>query len=103
MLATLSVALTAPAAHSTGVTVDHLTITVTVSGQPPATFTIAVPVSSSGVVTIPVGSGVLSQIKSAFGTTSFVFPGSYTGSFTIDGISFTVTLKSTDTFTLTFT
>jgi hypothetical protein len=106
MLAALSVAVTAPAAHAQQVTTDHLTVTVsfTYNGQTQTSaFTIGVPVSSSGVVTIPVSSGVMSQINAAFGTTSFAFPGAYTGSFTLDGISFTVTLTSTDTFTLTFT
>ena len=103
MLAALSVAFTAPAAHATGVTVDHLTITVSVNGQPPATFTLTIPVGSSGVDTIPVSSGVLSQINSAFGTTTFAFPGSFTGTFTAGGITFTVTLQSNDTFILTFT
>jgi hypothetical protein len=102
MLAALSVTLTAPAAHATGVTIDHLTVTVTVDGQT-STFTIGVPVGSSGIDTIPVSSGVLTQIHAAFGTTTFVFPGSYTGTFTVDGINFTVTLQSTDTFTITFT
>jgi len=103
MLAALSVALTAPAAHATGhVTLYHLTITVSANGQT-STSTILVPdVSGTGVITVPVSSGTLSQINGAFGTTTFVFPGTYTGTFTFNGTTFTVTLSSTDSFTIQF-
>ena len=101
MLAVMSVAVTAPMAHA--VTFHNLTVTVTVNGQTSTSTFRVVDVNSDGTVTLAVGSGLLSQIKAAFGTTTFVFPGSYTGTFTISGSTVTVTLSSTDTFTLQFT
>ncbi len=103
MLAALSVAMTAPAAHATSqVTTYHLAISVTANGQT-STSTILVPdFSGTGVISVPVSSGTLSQISSAFGTDVFAFPGTYTGTFTFFSTTFTVTLTSTDTFTLQF-
>ncbi len=103
MLAALSVAFTAPSAYATGqVTLYHLTITVTANGHTSTSAIVVPDVGGTGVITVPVSSGTLSQINGAFGTTTFAFPGSYTGTFTFSGTSFTVTLSSTDTFTLKF-
>ena len=100
-LAVMSVAATAPAAHA--VTIDHLTVTVTIAGQTATSTLRVVDVNSDGVISLPVGSFLLSQIKGAFGTTTFAFPGSFTGTFMVNGSTVTVTLSSTDTFTLIFT
>src|SRR5689334_15240634 len=90
MLAALSVALVGPSAHATSVTFYHLTIDV--NGH---SSTVIVPdASGTGVITVPVGSSTLSQIMGAFHTTTFAFPGSYQGTFTFNGNSFTVTLTS---------
>jgi len=97
----MSVAATAPFAHA--VTFHNLTVTVTVNGQTSTGTFRVVDVNSDGSVSLAVGSGLLSQIKGAFGTTTFAFPGSYTGTFTVNGSTVTVTLSSTDTFTLQFT
>jgi hypothetical protein len=101
MLAVVGVAVTAPMGHA--VTFHNLTVTVTVNGQTStATFRV-VDVNSDGTVSLAVGSALLSQINDAFGTTTFAFPGSFTGTFTVNGSTVTVTLSSTDTFILQFT
>ena len=101
MLAVMSVAATAPAAHA--VTIDHLTVTTTIAGQTATSTLRVVDVNSDGVISLAVGSFLLSQIKGAFGTTTFAFPGSFTGTFMVNGSTVTVTLSSTDTYTLIFT
>jgi hypothetical protein len=101
MLAVMSVAVTAPAARA--VTFYNLSVTVTVNGHTSTGTFRVVDVDSDGVVNLAVGSGLLSQVKSVFGTTTFAFPGSYTGTFTINGSPVTLTLSSTDTFTLKLT
>jgi hypothetical protein len=103
MLAVMSVAASAPAVHAT-TTTFKLSVTIAIPGQTPQTFILPiVSVNGNNVFTIPVGSALLSQIQSAFKTTTFAFPGSFTGTFTVSGFTFTVTLESTDTFTLIFT
>jgi len=101
VLAVVSIAATAPAAQA--VTFDHLTVTVTVNGQTATSTFRVVDVNSDGVINLPVGSSLLSRIQGTFGTTTFAFPGSYTGTFTVNGSTVTVTISSTDTFTLKFT
>ncbi|SRR5258708_4189438 len=102
MLAVMSIAASAPAVHAA--TTFKLSVTIAIPGQTPQTFTLPI-VSESGnnVFSIAVGSALLSQIQSAFKTTTFAFPGSYTGTFAIAGFTFTVTLESVDSFTLIFT
>jgi len=101
VLAVMSVTATAPPARA--VTIDHLTITVTANGQTStATFQI-VDLNGAGVITVPVSSSTLSRIQSAFGTTTFAFPGSFTGTFTFGTTTLTVTISSTDNFMLIFT
>ena len=101
MLAVMSVGAYAPAAHA--VTIDHLTVTVT-SGTQSSTGTFrVVDLNSDGIITVPVGNTLLSQINSAFGTTTFSFPGSSTGTFMANGSTFTVTIQSSDAFMLIFT
>jgi len=101
MLAVVSVAAYAPAVHAA--TFYNLSVTVTFGTQSSTAAFKVVDVNSDGIITVPVGSTLLSQIQSAFGTTTFAFPGSYTGSFTVNGFTFTVTLQSADTFTIDFT
>jgi hypothetical protein len=101
MLAVMSVGLTAPMAHAT--TFHNITVTVTANGQTSTSTFRVIDNSNNGVINVPVGSGMLSQIKGAFGTTTFVFPGSYAGTFTAFGSTATVVLSSTDQFTLAFT
>lgn len=101
MLAVMSVAVTAPLAHA--VTFFNLSVTVTVDGHTSTGTFRVVDVNNDGMVTLAVGSGLLSQIQGAFGTTTFAFPGSFTGTFTVNGSTVTVTLSSTDMFTLQFT
>jgi len=101
MLAVMSVAAYAPAAHAA--TFYNLSVTVTSGTQSSTGIFRVVDVNSDGIISVPVGSTFLSQIQSAFGTTTFAFPGSYTGTFTVNGFTFTVTVKSSDTFTLVFT
>ena len=101
MLAVMAVSVSAPAARA--VTFYSLTVKVTVSGQSSTSTFRVVDVDSDGVVDLAVGSALLANIQGTFGTTTFAFPGSYTGSFTINGFTVTVTLSSTDMYTLKFT
>ena len=105
LLAVMSIAATAQAAHATTgpVTLHSLTVTTTINGQTFTTTLKVVDTNSDGVISLAVGSGLLSRIQGAFGTTTFAFPGSFTGTFTVNGSKVTVTLSSTDTFTLIFT
>ena len=100
LVAALSFAVAAPLAHS--VTYDTVKVTVTANGQT-STSTLRVPdVYGTGVVTIPVSSQTLAQIQGAFGTTTFAFPGTYTGTFTENGQTVHVTISSADTFTVKY-
>lgn len=101
MLAVMSFAVSAPVVQA--VTLDSLTVTVTIFGHSSTSTFKVVDVDSDGVVDLAVGSGLLSRIQGAFGTTTFAFPGTFTGTFTINGSTVTVTLHSIDTFTLKFT
>ena len=103
MLAVMTVSVSAPAARA--VTMFSLTVTLKVSGQTATSTFRVIDVDNDGVVDLAVGSTLLSDIHSAFGTTTFAFPGSFTGTFTINGttMTVTVTLSSTDMFVLKFT
>ena len=102
MLAVMAVSVSAPAARA--VTFFSLTVTVTISGQSATSTFRVVDVDNDGVVDLAVGSALLSNIQGAFGTTTFAFPGTFTGTFTIIGsMTVTVTLHSTDMYVLKFT
>ncbi len=101
LLAVMAVTVSAPAVQA--VTFYSLTVVVTVDGHTSTSTFRVVDVNDDGVVDLRVSSGLLSRIQGAFGTTTFAFPGSYTGTFTINGSTVTVTLSSSDLFTLKFT
>ena len=101
VLAVAAIASTAPPARA--VTIDHLTITITVNGQTSTATVPIVDLNGAGVINVPVSSSTLSRIQGAFGTATFAFPGSYTGTFTFGTTTLTVTISSQDNFMLVFT
>src|SRR5438445_13573201 len=100
MLAVMSVAAYAPAAHAA--TFYNLSVTVTAGTQSSTgTFRI-VDVNSDGIISVTVVRTFLFQIQTAFGTTTFALLGSYSGTFTANGFTFIVTLETANTFPLVF-
>jgi hypothetical protein len=97
LLAVVAATVIAPSVHA--VTTYNLTLTLKFNGQTqgPVTFRI-VDTSGSGVVTVRVGCSTLSTIRTAFGTTTFDFPDTYTGTFS--GV--TAIISSHDSFVLTY-
>jgi len=97
LLAVVMATVIAPSVHA--LTTYSLTLTLQFNGQTqgPITFRIADP-SGSGVITVRVGCSTLSTIRTAFGTTTFDFPDTYTGTF--NGV--TATISSADSFVLTY-
>ncbi len=104
MLTVLASGLGVPSASA--VTVYSLTVTASVDGQTATSTLKAVDFNDDGVIQLDVSDSTLGQIQAAFGTSEFVFPGTYTGTstFTFHGrtITTTVTLQSDDTFILRF-
>jgi hypothetical protein len=102
-LATATVA-SVPSAHAT-TAIYHLNIKYHASlFDYTATATIPIVDSTgTGVVHVHVGNNILSVIQHGFGTTSFDFPDSYTGNYTIYGIAISLTVQSNDAFTLVYT
>ncbi len=105
LLVMMSVAVGIPAVQATPI-IDQLKVTIAVKTPTTTTSGTAViaaaDVNGDGLVTVTVSPSLLAQIKGGFGATSFAFPGTFTGTFKIESITTTVTLQSTDHFTLKF-
>jgi hypothetical protein len=97
----LSIAATVPAAYAAPI-FDHLNITVSIDGHSATATLILVDQSGSGVIKVTLSPTTLSQIMGAFGTTTFAFPGHYTGTFHLNTSTIAVTLQSSDMYILKF-
>ncbi len=91
-------AVLAPSAYA--MTMYTLTVSTTVNGHTVTNTYRVTDTDNDGTLDLTVSSVVLSEIKSAFGTTTFTFPGSYSGTFTVNGVSGTITLSSPDTYVI---
>lgn len=99
MLTVLALSLAVPAI---AVTINNLTVTITVNGLGGTSVFRVTDINDDGVVTLNVADQLVSQIQAAFGTSTFAFPGSYTATFQVDGQTLTAALSSSDTFILEF-
>ena len=97
MLAGVAVAMIAPSARA--LTVYSLTTSITYTGQTYTATYKVIDVNDDGIVTLRTSCPVRDQINTAFGTTTFAFPGSYLGTFR----GYSVTLSSSDMYVLQVT